>query len=110
MSRVRFRSFLERMVGVREEFWMKNGDKISVCACLSSTAESASQNGKMTKLASRAEKEVEQLVGDAGVKVQSKGAFMRSKGRRVTAVGVAEVEWSPETERALESQGLVEAK
>jgi hypothetical protein len=110
MSGANFRSFFERMVGVREDFWLKDGNTISVCACLSANAESASRNGKMTRLASRAEKEVGRIVEEAGVRIRSRGAFMRSKGKKVTAVGVAEVEWSPEAEKALESHGLVEAK
>ena len=110
MTTANFRSLFEKIMGVREDFWMKRGDKISVCSCLSTSAERVSKNGKMTRLASRAEREVERIVGEAGVHICSKGTLMRSHGRKVTAVGVAEVEWSPDTERALASHGLVEAK
>ena len=88
----------------------EEGNKISVCSCLSTSAERVSKNGKMTRLASRAEHEVERIVGEAGVHICSKGTLMRSHGKKVTAVGVAEVEWSLDAEKALESHGLVEAK
>jgi len=102
-------SFFERLSGKREEFWIRNGNTISVCACLSTKTKKVSRNGKGTKMAQRALQEAERLAQNAG-SIKSKGVLMRGNSDMVTAIGMVDIDWSPDSEKALEGCGVAEVK
>ena len=87
-------------------YWMRDGDgKVALHACMRVGA----SNQQMA--AAKAESVAGDVVRSMGCKAGRMGSFMRGDCRgEVTAVGVAEVPWSPRVEHELSRMGLAEVR
>jgi len=95
-------------VSRRRVYWMKDesGEKVSVCASLSERAKAAEDDEFSKRLAARAEGLAREEARKLGADGKT-GVLMGGDGKgNVTAIGIAEIPWTPQVEQKLNGLGV----